>query len=297
MYRYIAKTEEYFGATKTRDIYTKAIEVLPDKDTKDMCLRFAALERKLGEIDRARAILVHASQFCDPRTEPGFWKVCTVIVWWMFNWLTLAVWQEWNDFEVSHGNEDTFREMLRVKRSVSAQFSAVNVVTQELLAQAAKQKEDEKELKRRAEAALEATAAELEKRKRERPKAWDPDTAPVEVHTIAAIVSLLSIIVLDVCCRKLNLKRQLSLHRMTKTRRMMMSLWKSRFPVKCLVRHCRVKQTARTNLWVRWDCSRGLALGCEVNKDMQLWTLIFICVVRECARGGACLSGPYTPFK
>ena len=89
--------------------------------------------------------------------------------------------QEWNDFEVAHGNEDTFREMLRVKRSVVAQYSAVNVVTQELLAQAAKLKEDEKELKKRAESALEASQAELARRKRERPANWDADGAPI-VH-------------------------------------------------------------------------------------------------------------------
>jgi pre-mRNA-splicing factor SYF1 len=35
---------------------------LPDAATVEMCLRFAALERKLGEIDRARAIYAHASQ-------------------------------------------------------------------------------------------------------------------------------------------------------------------------------------------------------------------------------------------
>lgn len=29
----------------------------------------------------------------------------------------------WHDFEVRHGNEDTFREMLRIKRSVQAQFN------------------------------------------------------------------------------------------------------------------------------------------------------------------------------
>jgi len=69
-----------------------------------MCLRFAALERKLGEIDRARAIYAHASQFCDPRTEPRFWS-------------------EWNSFEIETGSEDTFREMLRIKRSVQAQFN------------------------------------------------------------------------------------------------------------------------------------------------------------------------------
>lgn len=32
-------------------------------------------------------------------------------------------WNEWRGFEVKHGNEDTFREMLRVKRSVQAQYS------------------------------------------------------------------------------------------------------------------------------------------------------------------------------
>lgn len=69
-----------------------------------MCLRFAALERKLGEIDRARAIYAHASQFCDPRVNPQFWS-------------------EWNAFEYETGSEDTFREMLRIKRSVQAQFN------------------------------------------------------------------------------------------------------------------------------------------------------------------------------
>jgi hypothetical protein len=54
---------------------------LPDKDVKAMCLKYAALEKKLQEIDRARAIYVHASQLADPRTDPAFW-------------------QEWNDFEV-----------------------------------------------------------------------------------------------------------------------------------------------------------------------------------------------------
>lgn len=78
--------------------------VLPDRQTAEMCLQFAALERKLGEIDRARAIYAHASQFCDPRVNPQFWT-------------------EWNSFEIETGSEDTFREMLRIKRSVQAQFN------------------------------------------------------------------------------------------------------------------------------------------------------------------------------
>lgn len=81
---------------------------LPDKDVKTMCIKYAELERNLGEIDRARSVYVHASQLADPRSDAEFWS-------------------KWNDFEVLYGNEDTFREMLRIKRSVSASYSQVCV--------------------------------------------------------------------------------------------------------------------------------------------------------------------------
>ncbi|VDO02545.1 unnamed protein product [Rodentolepis nana] len=38
------------------------------------------------------------------RTEPEFWKT-------------------WKEFELTHGNEDTLREMLRIKRSVQATYN------------------------------------------------------------------------------------------------------------------------------------------------------------------------------
>lgn len=101
---YIAKAASNYGLPATRPIYERAIEILPPKQTAEVCLRFAALERKLGEIDRARAVYAHASQFCDPRTQPAFWAA-------------------WNAFEIDTGSEDTFREMLRIKRSVQAQFN------------------------------------------------------------------------------------------------------------------------------------------------------------------------------
>lgn len=116
---YIKQAAEIFGVTHTREIYEKAIDVLMDDQAREMCVRFADLERKLGEIDRARAIYMHASQMADPRTTPTFWKV-------------------WHDFEVRHGNEDTFREMLRIKRSVQAQFNTqVNFMSAQMLAAAA----------------------------------------------------------------------------------------------------------------------------------------------------------------
>ncbi|KAM3424497.1 hypothetical protein BST61_g6501 [Cercospora zeina] len=116
---YITKSASNFGLTSTRPIYERAIAALPDKEAAIMCIKFAEMERRLGEIDRARAIYGHASQFCDPRVEQEFWR-------------------KWEAFEVQHGNEDTFKEMLRIKRSVQAQFNTdVNFIASQAVARQA----------------------------------------------------------------------------------------------------------------------------------------------------------------
>ena len=123
---YITKSASNFGLTSTRPIYERAIGALPDKEARDMCLKFAEMERRLGEVDRARGIYGHASQFCDPRTTPTFWH-------------------KWEEFEVEHGNEDTFKEMLRIKRSVQAQYNTdVNFIASQALARS-QHKPDDKE--------------------------------------------------------------------------------------------------------------------------------------------------------
>lgn len=56
MYRlYIKKVDHYFGITKTRPIYERALTELADNDARALCVEFAAMERKLGEVDRARS--------------------------------------------------------------------------------------------------------------------------------------------------------------------------------------------------------------------------------------------------
>ncbi|CAG9461233.1 unnamed protein product [Pedinophyceae sp. YPF-701] len=127
--QYAARSSEMFGVGKVREVYEAAIEAegdaaLADKDVLDVCTRYAGLERRLGEIDRARAVYVHGSQLADPRRDKAFW-------------------QEWNDFEVKHGNEDTFREMLRIKRSVSAAFAAIHFNTTNVEAAAVAAVEEE----------------------------------------------------------------------------------------------------------------------------------------------------------
>lgn len=137
---YITKSASNFGLPSTRPIYERAIAALPDKEARDMCLKFADMEKRLGEIDRARAIYGHASQFCDPRTSPDFWT-------------------KWEAFEVQHGNEDTFKEMLRIKRSVQAQYNTdVNFIASQALARGQQQDEETDEEHVDAMAALEREA-------------------------------------------------------------------------------------------------------------------------------------------
>jgi len=106
---YLARCALRFGVARTRPIYEGAIKKLPDAHVKSTCLKYASLEKRLGEIDRARAIYSYGSQFADPRVDNLYW-------------------QTWADFEVSHGNQETFKEMLRIKRTVMATFAALSIV-------------------------------------------------------------------------------------------------------------------------------------------------------------------------
>eukprot|EP00596_Hydrurales_sp_CCMP1899_P010090 CAMPEP_0119039492 /NCGR_PEP_ID=MMETSP1177-20130426/9022_1 /TAXON_ID=2985 /ORGANISM="Ochromonas sp, Strain CCMP1899" /LENGTH=583 /DNA_ID=CAMNT_0007003453 /DNA_START=983 /DNA_END=2734 /DNA_ORIENTATION=- len=116
MYRlYVKKVEHFFGVTKTRPVYERAVKELNDVHSRALCLEFADMEKKLGEVDRARAILQHGSQFADPRKDPVYWR-------------------RWREFEEAHGNEDTFRDMLRVQRSVETANSQANYLAAEMVA-------------------------------------------------------------------------------------------------------------------------------------------------------------------
>lgn len=66
--------------TRARPIFEAGIERLSANDASaflavKLSERFADVERGLGETDRARAVLQHASQFCDPKKSTEFWQV------------------------------------------------------------------------------------------------------------------------------------------------------------------------------------------------------------------------------
>lgn len=111
----LSKSSLLFGVSKVREVFQSVLERdaaapggLPDLDALQLSRQWAALEGRLGEVDRARAVYSHASSLANPLASPDFWDA-------------------WNAFEVAHGNEDTFREMLRCKRAVRASFAGAHV--------------------------------------------------------------------------------------------------------------------------------------------------------------------------
>jgi pre-mRNA-splicing factor SYF1 len=112
---YVRKVQQHFGVLKTRSVYDQALRLLQDDQVRELCLDYAETERRLGEIDRARAIYQYGSQFADPKRFASYW-------------------QKWRDFEAQHGSEETFRDLIKVQKSVALAFSGVSYFATDLLA-------------------------------------------------------------------------------------------------------------------------------------------------------------------
>lgn len=104
LYRlYIVKTATLSGVSRTRAIYVEALQTMRDLEAVvEFACRFSAMERRLGEIDRARAVYVECCRVVDTRVGGNFARF----------------WKEWEEFEAEEGNEDDVRNMLRWKRRV-----------------------------------------------------------------------------------------------------------------------------------------------------------------------------------
>lgn len=103
----IAKTASHFGIAKTRHAFDKAMDVLSGNQAVEIGMKYANIECKLGEIDRARGICVHLSQFCDPNKSEFYKEFFTF----------------WEKFEIKHGNVETYQEMENIKKIIASKYS------------------------------------------------------------------------------------------------------------------------------------------------------------------------------
>lgn len=100
----IAKTIEHMGLVNTRPILTKAIDDFPLKYAIDFVIKFADVEIQLNEYERARELLKYGGLQQSPVKNSKLWEF-------------------WSEFEVNHGNKDTYKAMLRIKRQASDEFN------------------------------------------------------------------------------------------------------------------------------------------------------------------------------
>lgn len=100
---YIVKTATLLGVSRTRPVYVEALQSMRDLEAVvEFACRFSVMERRLGEIDRARAIYVECCRVVDTRVGGNFARF----------------WKDWEEFEVEMGDEDDVKNMLRWKRRV-----------------------------------------------------------------------------------------------------------------------------------------------------------------------------------
>jgi len=101
---WISSSCRFLGVSKTRDIYEFAIKKYNNIVSADWCIRYATMEMKLQETERARQIFYHGSSFINPKTNIDFWD-------------------SYEKFEMSFGTKDTFAEMLSRKNAANLRFN------------------------------------------------------------------------------------------------------------------------------------------------------------------------------
>lgn len=102
----IMRTREKRGLLACRSIYEAALSVIPMTDMisiDQIAVEYVNLETTLGDLERARAIL-------------RYWATISQSI------STGAAWKEWEEWERKWGDEQGFREMLRIKRSIGEQI-------------------------------------------------------------------------------------------------------------------------------------------------------------------------------
>uniref|UniRef100_A0A8C2ES27 Pre-mRNA-splicing factor SYF1 n=1 Tax=Cyprinus carpio TaxID=7962 RepID=A0A8C2ES27_CYPCA len=163
---YLTKFIDRYGGKKlerARDLFEQALDRCPAKYAKTIYLLYAKLEEEYGLARHAMAVYERATAAVEPEEQHQMFNiyikraaeiygvthtraiyqkaievnhsaVTHLNIYQTCACLTAHFWQTWKEFEIRHGNEDTIREMLRIKRSVQATYNTqVNFMSSQML--------------------------------------------------------------------------------------------------------------------------------------------------------------------
>lgn len=90
-----------------REVFAKAVEDqhLTIPNTVDVCLRFIKFEISANDFPRVRALFKYATGLASPQQHT-----------------MKQAWKSWEEFELEHGDEESYKQMLKYKRTVSKDF-------------------------------------------------------------------------------------------------------------------------------------------------------------------------------
>lgn len=93
-----------------REEFVNAVEDqhLTTPNTLHLCLRFIKFETTNHELARARALFRYAGGLGNPQHHT-----------------MKTTWRAWEEFELEHGTEDTYKQMLKFKRDVAKEFAEI----------------------------------------------------------------------------------------------------------------------------------------------------------------------------
>ncbi|QLG72777.1 hypothetical protein HG535_0D04860 [Zygotorulaspora mrakii] len=95
----LSKAKSLLGEGGSRKLYEECIQSMPNSKIIGIVIDFAETETRLNEIDRAREIFRYGAQLLPPQKN-------------------INLWGSWDEFELQHGDKETYKEMLKLKKNL-----------------------------------------------------------------------------------------------------------------------------------------------------------------------------------
>ncbi|CCC67774.1 hypothetical protein NCAS_0A12160 [Naumovozyma castellii] len=97
------KAQSHLGLSVSRQIYEDCIQQVPNSKSAPYIIGFADAETSGGEITRSREILEYGARLIPPAKNTSLWNY-------------------WETFELKHGDKETYKDMLKLKRKLDVEM-------------------------------------------------------------------------------------------------------------------------------------------------------------------------------